>query len=135
MKRKHKRLLFTIVTFVIFGISIIVVLGKLRSNISFFYTPTEVLSKNMYSNNRDIRIGGMVINSSVEKDDNFISFYITDLENQIKVIYKGILPPLFSEGSWIVAKGKIIDNQSFIADEILAKHDENYRPSKYKNEP
>ncbi|WDM85651.1 cytochrome c maturation protein CcmE [Ehrlichia sp. JZT12] len=135
MKRKHKRLLFTIVTFVIFGALTTFVLGKLRNNISFFYTPTEVLSKNMYSNNRDIRIGGMVISNSVEKHDNFISFYITDLENKIKIIYKGILPPLFSEGSWIVAKGRMKDNQPFIADEILAKHDENYRPSKYKNEP
>ena len=132
MKRKHRRLLFTVTTLFIFGILIIVVLGKLKSNISFFYTPTEVLSKNIYRNDSNIRIGGMVISGSVEKSDDFISFYITDLENEIKVVYNGILPPLFSEGSWIVAKGKIVDDKSFVADEILAKHDENYKPGKYK---
>ncbi|ABD45204.1 ccmE family protein [Ehrlichia chaffeensis str. Liberty] len=131
MKRKHKRLLFTVVTFAIFGMSVVVVLNKLQNNISFFFTPTEVLSNAIYNNNRDIRIGGMIIKGSVEKHDDFISFYITDLENHMKILYKGILPPLFSEGSWIVAKGKMVSSE-FIADEILAKHDENYKPSKYK---
>ncbi|MGN7619100.1 MAG: cytochrome c maturation protein CcmE [Ehrlichia sp.] len=135
MKRKYKRLLFTVVTLVVFGVLIVIVLGKLKSNISFFYTPTEVLSKAMYPSRSDIRIGGMVISGSMEKHHDFISFYITDLEKQIKVVYKGILPPLFSEGSWVVAKGKVVDDESFVANEILAKHDENYRPSKYKNKP
>ena len=130
MKRKHKRLLFTIITFIMFGVSVIIVLNRLRNNISFFFTPTEVLSRTICTN-CTIRIGGMVIKDSVEKYDNFISFCITDLENQIKILYQGILPPLFSEGSWVVAKGKIV-NDKFIADEILAKHDENYKPGKYK---
>ncbi|WP_395877571.1 cytochrome c maturation protein CcmE [Ehrlichia muris] len=130
MKRKHKRLLFTAITFIMFGMSVVIVLNNLRNNISFFFTPTEVLSRTVCTN-CTIRIGGMVIKGSVEKYNNFISFYITDLENQIKVLYQGILPPLFSEDSWIVAKGKIV-NDEFVADEILAKHDENYKPSKYK---
>ncbi|CEI84687.1 cytochrome c maturation protein CcmE [Ehrlichia minasensis] len=131
MKRKHKRLLFIIVTFVIFGSSVVVVLNKLRNNISFFFTPTEVLSSSVNVNKNDIRIGGMVISGSLKRHDNLISFFITDLENQIKVVYQGILPPLFSEGSWVVAKGRMV-NGEFNAHEILAKHDENYKPDKYR---
>ncbi|AAZ68333.1 cytochrome c maturation protein CcmE [Ehrlichia canis] len=131
MKRKHKRLLFIIVTFIIFGSSVVIVLNKLRSNISFFFTPTEVLSGSINVSSNDIRIGGMVISGSLKRYDNLISFFITDLESQIKVVYQGILPPLFSEGSWVVAKGKMV-NGEFNANEILAKHDENYKPGKYR---
>ena len=131
MKRKHKRLLFIIVTFIIFGLSIVIVLNKLGNNISFFFTPTEVLSGSINVSSNDIRIGGMVMSGSLKRYDNLISFFITDLESQIRVVYQGILPPLFSEGSWIVAKGKMV-NGEFNANEILAKHDENYKPGKYR---
>ncbi|QGR02380.1 cytochrome c maturation protein CcmE [Ehrlichia ruminantium] len=131
MKRRYKRLCIIIIAFSIFGASVIFVLGKLRNNVSFFYTPTEILSNSLYSNRSNIRVGGMVVKDTVQKYDDSIAFHITDLKNYIKVTYKGILPPLFSEGSWIVAKGRMVDNQ-FIANEILAKHDENYMPNKFR---
>ncbi|GAT75148.1 cytochrome c-type biogenesis protein CcmE [Ehrlichia ruminantium] len=132
MKRKYRRLFVVIITLSIFAGSVVFVLGKLKNNVSFFYTPTELLSNSLYINRPNIRIGGMVVKGTVQKYDDSIVFHITDLKNYIKVVYKGILPPLFSEGSWIVAKGEMI-NGKFIAGEILAKHDENYMPNKYKS--
>ncbi|GAT76126.1 cytochrome c-type biogenesis protein CcmE [Ehrlichia ruminantium] len=130
MKRKYRRFFVVIITLSIFAGSVVLVLGKLKNNVSFFYTPTELLSSSLI-NKPNIRIGGMVVKGTVQKYDDSIVFHITDLKNYIKVVYKGILPPLFSEGSWIVAKGKMV-NGKFIANEILAKHDENYMPNKYK---
>ncbi|QLK57724.1 cytochrome c maturation protein CcmE [Ehrlichia ruminantium] len=130
MKRKYRRFFVVIITLSIFAGSVVLVLGKLKNNVSFFYTPTELLSSSLI-NKPNIRIGGMVVKGTVQKYDDSIVFHITDLKNYIKVVYKGILPPLFSEGSWIVAKGKMV-NGKFIASEILAKHDENYMPNKYK---
>ncbi|KJV68696.1 cytochrome c maturation protein CcmE [Candidatus Neoehrlichia procyonis] len=131
MKQKYKRLLFTITSFTTFGIVILVILAQLKGNISFFYTIDEALSQKMINNKNNFRIGGLVVKGSVKKNNDTITFNITDSKRELTVIYQGILPPLFLEGSGIVAKG-YINNGIFIAQEILAKHDENYMPKKYK---
>ncbi|QXK92073.1 cytochrome c maturation protein CcmE [Neoehrlichia mikurensis] len=130
MKQIHKRLLFIIISFTLFGIVILIVLTQLKSSISFFYTINEVLSEKMVNNKGTFRIGGIVVKGSIKKNNNTITFNITDLTQELTVIYQGILPPLFLEGSNIVAKGHM-SNGVFIAQEILAKHDENYMPKKY----
>lgn len=131
MKKKHKRLLLITITFFILNSAFFFILSKLKENISFFYTVSEAIS--LPVDNKIIRIGGMVVENSIDKDENNrIAFKITDFNNEIKIEYNGILPAMFTEGNGIVVKGRIIHNNTFIADELLAKHDEKYMPKKYK---
>ena len=83
--------------------------------------------------NEKIRIGGLVKNNSIKKKDTSINFIITDLNKEIVVSYKGMVPNLFSEGKGVVAEGKLKDKKFFIAEKILAKHDENYMPPEVSN--
>jgi cytochrome c-type biogenesis protein CcmE len=105
------------------------VLNAFRSNLVFFYSPTEVLDGKA-PEDRMFRIGGMVENGSVRREPNSlkISFVVTDLRNRLPVYFEGILPDLFREGQGIVVQGKLREDRIFLAHEVLAKHDENYMP-------
>ena len=122
------RILF-LVSFVIISIIIITFIFKsLEQNLVYFFSPTEIKNKQNISLNKKIRIGGLVKDNSFIKNDESINFIITDLKNEIIVNYNGLLPNLFSEGKGVIAEGKLKDKKYFIAEKILAKHDENYMP-------
>ena len=105
------------------------VLNAFRSNLVFFYSPTEVLDGKAPVD-RTFRIGGMVENASVVRKPNSlkVSFVVTDLRNRLPVYFEGILPDLFREGQGVVVQGRLSDDRKFLAAEVLAKHDENYMP-------
>ena len=107
-------------------------LKSLEENVVYFLTPTEIYNKTDISLKKKIRVGGLVKINSVNKSEISINFIITDLNNEIIVSYNGLVPNLFSEGKGVVAEGKLKDKKYFIADKILAKHDENYMPPEVK---
>jgi cytochrome c-type biogenesis protein CcmE len=100
----------------------------LEENVVYFFSPTELYNKEDIPFNKKIRVGGLVKDGSIINNQTSINFIVTDLNNEIIVSYKGSLPNLFSEGKGVVAEGKLKDKKYFIADKILAKHDENYMP-------
>ena len=112
-----------LVTIVIF-----LILKSLEENIVYFFSPTEIYDKSNISLNKKIRIGGLVKEESIKKDQTSINFIITDLKNEIIVSYNGSVPNLFSEGKGVIVEGQLKDKKYFVADSILAKHDENYMP-------
>ena len=127
VKRKHKRLTFVLIALFLLGSSTALILAAFEDNIVFFFSPTELKNKNPGPNKR-LRIGGLVKAGSVEKSDGgVVTFSITDTAKTVKIRYKGILPDLFREGQGIVAEGHF-NGRLFRADEVLAKHDENYMP-------
>jgi cytochrome c-type biogenesis protein CcmE len=107
---------------------VFVVLKSLEENVVYFFSPTELYNKEDITFNKKIRVGGLVKNGSIINNQTSINFIVTDMNNEIIVSYKGSLPNLFSEGKGVVAEGKLKDKKYFIADKILAKHDENYMP-------
>ena len=107
---------------------VFVVLKSLEENVVYFFSPTEIYNKENISFNKKIRVGGLVKEGSITNNQTSVNFIVTDLNNEIIVSYKGSLPNLFSEGKGVVAEGKLKDKKYFIADKILAKHDENYMP-------
>ena len=107
---------------------IFVALKSLDENVVYFFSPTEIYNNENISFNKKIRIGGLVKEASLTYNQTLINFIVTDLNNEIVVSYNGLLPNLFSEGKGVVAEGRLQDKKYFIADEILAKHDENYMP-------
>ena len=129
MNPKYKRLLILVLILSILGLATKLVLMALKENIIYFYTPNELREKygEVENINNKIRIGGLVLKGSVIIDKNISIFEITDKKNEIKVFYKGQLPDLFREGQGIVAEGIFQDNK-LIANQVLAKHDENYMP-------
>ena len=122
-KKRIYRILFVLL-FSVSGISLI--LYSLNSNLDYFFTPTELKDRNIPADKR-IKVGGMVLSGSVERISSSISFVITDYENSIKVEYEGIVPDLFKEDSGVVVLGNLRDKILY-AEEVLAKHDENYMP-------
>ena len=124
--------------FFLFFLSILAVavifftLRSLEENVVYFFSPTEIYNKPDISFKKKIRIGGLVKINSVSKNETSISFIITDLNKEIIVSYNGLLPNLFSEGKGVGAEGKLKDKKYFVADKILAKHDENYMPPEVK---
>ena len=94
----------------------------------YFFSPTEIYDKPSISFDKRIRIGGLVKEKSVIKNQTSIRFIITDLKNEIIVTYDGVIPNLFAEGKGVIAEGHLKDKKYFVADSILAKHDENYMP-------
>ena len=111
------------------AVAAFLVFKGLSENINLFYSPSD-LKKEKISVDNQIRVGGMVKKDSINKENNSLrtSFVITDFEEDLLITYEGILPDLFSEEAGIVAKGKINEEVTFIANEVLAKHDENYMP-------
>ena len=123
----RKRRIYSILFVLLFSVSgISLILYSLNSNLDYFFTPTELKDKNIPSDKR-IKLGGMVLNDSVKRASSKISFIVTDYENSITVEYEGIVPDLFKEGSGVVVLG-FLENQIVYAEEVLAKHDENYMP-------
>ena len=129
MNPKYKRLLILFLILSILGVATKLVLMALKENIIYFYTPNELKKKygNVKNIENKIRIGGLVLEDSVVINTNESVFEITDKKDNIKVFFKGQLPDLFREGQGIVAEGILKDNK-LIANQVLAKHDENYMP-------
>jgi cytochrome c-type biogenesis protein CcmE len=123
----RKKRIYSILFVFLFSVSgISLILYSLNSNLDYFFTPTELKDRNIPADKR-IKVGGMVLSGSVERISSSISFVITDYENSIKVEYEGIVPDLFKEDSGVVVLGNLRDKILF-AEEVLAKHDENYMP-------
>ncbi len=127
-KKIRTRIVFTTFLLLASILVVFVVLKSLEENVVYFFSPTELYNKEDISFNKKIRIGGLVKDGSVINNQTSINFIVTDLNNEIIVSYKGSVPNLFSEGKGVVAEGKLKDKKYFIADKILAKHDENYMP-------
>ena len=127
-KKVKSRIFFLSVLVILAALVIFVILRSLEENVVYFFSPTEIYNKANISFDKNIRIGGLVKKNSVSKNDISINFIITDLKKEIVVSYNGIVPNLFSEGKGVVAEGKLKDKKYFVADKILAKHDENYMP-------
>ena len=129
MNAKYRRLFITIIIVITLGLATKLILMALEDNIVYFYTPNDLIEK--FGNNKNIknkiRIGGLVLESSIKKEGEKTIFMITDRKKEVKVEFKGPLPDLFREGQGIVAEG-MFQNNNFIASEVLAKHDENYMP-------
>ena len=123
----RKKRIYSILFVLLFSVSgISLILYSLNSNLDYFFTPTELKDSNIPADKR-IKVGGMVLSGSVERISSSISFVITDYENSIKVEYEGIVPDLFKEDSGVVVLGNLRDKILY-AEEVLAKHDENYMP-------
>ena len=123
----RKKRIYSILFVFLFSVSgISLILYSLNSNLDYFFTPTELKDRNIPADKR-IKVGGMVLSGSVERISSSISFVITDYENSIKVKYEGIVPDLFKEDSGVVVLGNLRDRILY-AEEVLAKHDENYMP-------
>jgi cytochrome c-type biogenesis protein CcmE len=129
MKPRQKRLMFIIGGIALVGAAVGLVLYALKNNVSLYFTPTQVYNKEA-PQGKNFRIGGLVEVGSVsrEQDGLTVHFVITDTANAMSVTYKGILPDLFKEGKGVVAQGKLQADNVFYAEEVLAKHDENYMP-------
>jgi len=127
MKPRQKRLMFIIAAVAGLAAAVGLVLNALESNVSLYFTPTQVFN-NEAPHGRSFRIGGLVEVGSVkrEADGLTVNFVITDKHKSIPVVYKGILPDLFTEGKGVVAQGRVEADGVMRADEVLAKHDENY---------
>ena len=127
-KKVKSRILFLCISFFIIGLIFFIILKSLEENVVYFFSPTEIYNKSDISLIKKLRVGGLVKEGSIKREKDGINFIITDLKNEIVVSYKGSVPNLFSEGKGVVAEGKLNDKKYFIADKILAKHDENYMP-------
>ena len=129
MKHRHKRLLLLGVALSGLAVASVLVLQAFRQNMVFFYTPSQV-SSGEAPKGRSFRIGGMVEAGSVRRQDDglTVSFVVTDTAHTIPVSYRGILPDLFREEKGVVAQGSLNDDGHFVAEQVLAKHDENYMP-------
>ena len=110
------------------AIFIFLILKSLEENVVYFFSPTEIYNKASISTEDRIRIGGMVKANSILKTETSVNFVITDFNEEITVTYNGLVPNLFSEKKGVIAEGVLKDKKYFIADKILAKHDENYMP-------
>ena len=132
MIKRKKRIYLISLFFITIATSIYLILWALRDNIVFFYSPTEIQQKIRIKEINEmskLRLGGMVKESSIEKLNNgSINFIITDFDKEMVVFYKGIIPDLFKEQQGVIAEGSINNEGIFIANSILAKHDENYMP-------
>jgi cytochrome c-type biogenesis protein CcmE len=132
-KKVKKRTSFLSLLLIFLVIAVFFILRSLTSNILYFKSPTDIqLSQDIISNKK-IRVGGMVKKNSININNKEIKFIITDLKNELIVSYSGTVPNLFSEGKGVVAEGRLQDKNFFIADRILAKHDEKYMPPELKN--
>ena len=126
MKPRHQRLAIAAGVVAVVGVAAALVLNAFQSNLVFFYSPSQIASKEAPTA-RTFRLGGLVEAGSVKRDGVSVSFVVTDTARSVPVRYSGILPDLFKEGKGVVAQGQLKDG-TFEAREVLAKHDENYMP-------
>ena len=127
MTPRIKRLVFIVAGLASVGVASALVLNALNSNVAFFFTPTQV-NAGEAPQGRAFRVGGLVKQGSVQRDQMTVRFVITDTARDMSVRYTGILPDLFKEGKGAVAQGHLNAQGEFVASEVLAKHDENYMP-------
>jgi len=129
LKTRHKRIALILGGLVVLGLVVALVLNAFRSNLVFFFSPTQVAAGEA-PKGQAFRVGGMVKSGSIQRaaDGVTLRFVITDTEQDMAVAYKGILPDLFMEGKGAVAEGKLGEDGLFVASTVLAKHDENYMP-------
>jgi len=129
VKARHKRFGFIIAGLAALGVATYLVLTALEGNLSYFFSPTEV-AEGKAPGDHVFRLGGLVESGSVQREDGSltVNFVVTDMAQRVAVAYEGILPDLFAEGQGVIAQGKMGADNVFVADEVLAKHDENYMP-------
>jgi cytochrome c-type biogenesis protein CcmE len=129
MKKRHKRAVFIFACLAAIGLATWLALGAFRNNLVFFFSPTQIATREAPIG-KTFRIGGLVQDGTLKRDTDglTIHFTVTDTANTIPVVYKGILPDLFKEGRGCVAQGHVGSDGIFYADQIMAKHDENYMP-------
>ena len=127
-KKVKLRILFLSFIFITIALSVFLIIKSLEENVIYFISPSEIKSLAEIDNAKEIRVGGMVKENSVQISQNKISFIITDFKNEINVSFSGSVPNLFAEGKGVVAEGFLKDHNFLNAKKILAKHDENYMP-------
>ena len=127
MKPRHKRAIIVVGVLAAVGVAVGLVLNAFNSNLVFFYTPTQIASKEA-PQGRTFRVGGLVEAGSVVRDGVTVRFTVTDTVQKVPVRFEGVLPDLFKEGKGVVAQGQLGSDGVFAAREVLAKHDENYMP-------
>ena len=132
-KKVKKRASLLAITFLISVIGIFFILQSLNKNILYFKSPTDIKKNQNINFDKKIRVGGMVKKNSLIIKEEEIKFTITDFNNELNISFSGTVPNLFSEEKGVVAEGKLLDKTFFIADRILAKHDENYMPPELKD--
>ena len=132
-KKVKFRAAFILLVLISLVLIIYLSLKTLEDNVVYFLSPTEIQNKEEIKRNEKVRVGGMVKINSIKSYTNYISFILTDYKNEINVTYSGTIPNLFSEEKGVVAEGTLKDKNYFIANKILAKHDENYMPPKVNN--
>ena len=132
-KKVKKRASLLVTTLLISVIGIFFILQSLNKNILYFKSPTDIKNNQNINFDKKIRVGGMVKKNSLIIKEEEIKFIITDFNNELNISFSGTVPNLFSEEKGVVAEGKLQDNSFFIADRILAKHDENYMPPELKD--
>ena len=132
MKPRHKRAAIIVGGLAALAVAAYFVLNAFNSNLVFFFSPSQVAAGEA-PKNRTFRIGGLVKEGTVKRDNLTVNFIVTDKSKEMAVAFTGILPDLFKEGKGVVAQGKLGDDGKFIATEVLAKHDENYMPPEAKS--
>ena len=131
-KKVKRRVTFLSLLLLTFVISVFFILKSLTSNILYFKSPTDIKLSKEIRKNKKVRIGGMVKKNSLSINNEEIQFIVTDFKNEVIVTYSGTVPNLFLEGKGVVAEGVLKDKNFFVADRILAKHDEKYMPPELK---
>ena len=132
-KKVKKRASLLAITLIASVVAIFLILQSLNQNILYFKSPTDIKNNQNINFDRKIRVGGMVKKNSLIIKEEEIKFIITDFNNELNISFSGTVPNLFSEEKGVVAEGKLQDKTFFIADRILAKHDENYMPPELKD--
>ena len=128
MTRRRRRLAIVVVGGLVLGTAVALMLAAFEENIVFFHSPTEIADRADLRTDRRLRVGGLVKKGSLQQQGLVVIFAVTDMQNDILVTYRGILPDLFREGQGVVVEGRLQPDGRFRADEVLAKHDENYMP-------
>ena len=123
---RRKRLMSILLILITSSLGSYLIIKALDSNLDFFYTPSELTDQEI-PNNKRIKVGGMVLEGSVLREKTKIEFVITDYKGSIEVVFDGVVPDLFKEGSGVVVLG-YLNEKTLYAEEVLAKHDENYMP-------
>jgi cytochrome c-type biogenesis protein CcmE len=134
MTPRHKRMATVAAILMGVGIATAFALQAFEKNMLYYYSPTQILAGEA-PDTRSIRVGGLVENGSVKREPGSLEvrFTLTDFANTVGVSYSGVLPDLFREGQGIIARGKLTGENLFVAEEVLAKHDENYMPPEVKD--
>jgi len=139
-KKRNNRILTIVIGAVALAAGTYLLLSALNQNVQHFYNPSDVVSEGFVAESQEIRLGGLVVAGSIEKGPGLVTrFQVADFERDmpapITVTYEGVLPDLFREGQGVVVTGQLTDRFEFTADQVLAKHDENYKPKiKYEDE-